>query len=281
MMTQYKIYIETSVIIGAVQQNLITQDGYLQDLIRRGLIKQSDMYVSSKEFLDYILSNKKYDLEPLISYSVKYEIRNLISTKKQMEEKIINKIKIFTEIKKLPIDDQKIINLLLYKIFFIKLPSLTYDLIDSFTSISVDKTAVEITRDEVFERVYRPLLKRLGYLKVFFEYKGLPEDKLNKDKDYNEYKQLKKGLRTFEDFKDYHKIIDLLILGEAIVTYNKLIAEMKNPPIFYFVSCDTIFVPFNVEGNMFFKIRDNIEKSFGIKVGTPKFVFDTLTSSPR
>ena len=47
MMTQYKIYIETSVIIGAVQQNLITQDGYLQDLIKRGLIKQSDMYMSS------------------------------------------------------------------------------------------------------------------------------------------------------------------------------------------------------------------------------------------
>lgn len=279
MMAQYKIYLETSVIIGAVQQSLIIQDYYLQDLIKRKLIKQSDMYTASQEFLDYILLNKKHDLEPLISFMVKYEIRNLMSKKTQMEEKIINKIKIFAEIKKLPIDDQKTINLLLYRIFFIKLPSLTYDLIDNFTSISVDEKAVEFTRDEIFERVYRPLLRRLKYLKVYFETKGLPEEKLSKDQDYPEYIQLKKGLRTFQEFGDYNKITDLLILAEAIVTFNKLITEMKDLPIFYFVSCDTIFVPFKESGSMFFKIRDNIEKSFGIKVGTPKFVLGTLTSS--
>ena len=87
MMTQYMIYLETSVIIGAVQQNLITQDYYLQDLIKRKLIKQSDMYLSSKEFLDYILSNKKRDLEPLISFMVKYEIRNLMSKKLRWKKK--------------------------------------------------------------------------------------------------------------------------------------------------------------------------------------------------
>ncbi|MDD5331483.1 MAG: hypothetical protein PHE43_01510 [Candidatus Nanoarchaeia archaeon] len=269
-MISAKLFFETSVILGAAQYKLLESNNYLKMDIEKGLISKPERYKHSYELIEYVMK-KKGELDPFVSYGVKREIRNLLQKKEQLEKKIIEKLKLPKRISKLPIEDKKVFDYLLFQIFFVKFPSITYDILDQFGSIAVDDVSVEGLRDELFSKIFKPLKIRQDYLIDYFERKGVNEGFLIKDKDYPEYQNLKKLLEPFYKFGNYKKINDLRILAEAIYCYNKMKDELKITPTFYFVSCDHIFIPFRgSDDQTFFKVHNEIKAYYGLEPITPK-----------
>jgi len=213
-----------------------------------------------------------------VSYMVKREIRKLLE-KEPLQNKIIGKLRIESKIKGLSDDDKKIFELILYKIFFIKLPSKILDLLDKFSSVSVNESHIEDVRDDLFQRVFRPLLQRHKYLKAYFKLSGEKKGVLERDNYYEEYIGLSRGLDAFIKFRDYKRINDLVIISEAICIYNKMRSELKSLPEFYFVSCDHLFIPFRPHPDskeVFFKINSLIKKEFKINVVAPRYFLEAV-----
>jgi hypothetical protein len=272
-----KIFFESSIILGATQDQLL-EDPQLKIYVDKGLLDKPERYVSSRELIELVLKlRKKRNIEPFVSPKVKEELRSLVSKYDALNEKILKPLRIEEEIRKIPREDRKIFEMIIYRIFMIKLPILVYEIIDKFSSKFVDEDECKTIRDDVFNKIYRPLLHRLKYLSEFFELSGATQKEKERDPCFDEYEGLSLALRDIRRV-NYKKLNDLLILSEAIYSFKRMKLEEKVAPDFYFVSNDLIFIPIVTPTHRvrFDKIPKNIEKFYGIKIRDAKHMLKTL-----
>lgn len=276
-----KIFFDSNVILGSAQLRLLDDD-QLSYYTGLGILKKPPPFIYSSELLGKIkrLLNEKelIEIEPFVSRRVRGEVQQIL---KSVLEKILKPLKVQSEISKMSIEDKKIFERNIYQIFILKLPIYVNEIIDNFSTIMVDRDDCEILRDDIFNNIYRPLLPKFKQLIEKFEISGISNPE--KDKEYPEYCCMKLNFRSFRDQTaatkviNYKKITDLLILGEAIYSYKKLVSELKRPPEFYFVSNDTIFISVSQEGMVFDKIPRLINQNYGIGVLDSKHMSEALS----
>jgi len=282
-----RIFFETSVVLGTAQDMLLETPEILT-YVQRKYLEKPDRFFESRCLLEKINELQKrrtIDIEPFVSPKVKEEVRNLVMDHRAMNDRILKPLKIEEEIKKMNPVDLKLFEFLIYRIFIVKLPILTFQLIDQYSSRAVDDSECESIRDDVFFKVYQPLIPRFKYLYQKFVLAGLSKKEQREDFDFDEWEALCLILRSFKhpdtlNFKNYKKIVDLHILAEAIYSYRKMKKELGYAPDFYFVSNDTIFIPLITPTH---RVRDEtvprpIEHFFEIKVVRPRDLLEILNN---
>jgi hypothetical protein len=124
------------------------------------------------------------------------------------------------------------------------------------------------------------LLQRYKYLRTYFEQSGETKEKLMADPDWEEYSFLVKVSDPFQKFRDYRKINDIFIFGEAVAAYDWMKNNLKEIPDFYFISCDHIFVPFKTESRKLWKkVSEDIQTKYGIIVGSPRYILNKFSNT--
>lgn len=276
-----KIFFDSNVILGAAQLRLL-EESQLSYYMNLGLLKKPQTFVFANESLTKLkkLLNEKelIEIEPYVSRKVRVEVQSIL---KSVLEKILNPLRVQDEISKMSIEDRKIFERFIYQIFIIKLPLYVNEIVDDFSSMRVDKEECEMIRDDIFNNIYRPLLPRFKNLIEKFEISGIPNPE--RERDHAEYSCMKLNLRSFRDSKslikfiNYKTITDLLILAEAIYSYQKLANDLRNLPEFYFVSNDTIFISVSQESLVFDKIPKLINQKYKINVLDSKHMSEYLS----
>lgn len=278
-----KVFFETSVVLGAVQDELLDSDMNLKMYVDSGLIQKPERYVYSREVLDKIFQARPEEIEPFISPQSKREIRNLASNPDSIKSKILEPLRIVDEIERLNEDDRKLFLMIIYNVFMLKLPNLCYEIIDRFSSISADPEECEEIRDQIFQGVYRPLLGKYKRLWEEMELGGLSDREKKKHPNFDEYEFLSRLFLSFVTrtpsglkFRNYKNFNDFLILAEVIYAYRKFCREMRSAPDVFFLSNDFIFIPFRTTTNrtLFDNIIRAIGTQFSIKVTNPKYMLE-------
>jgi len=279
-----KIFLESSVVLGAAQDKLLESpqlDGYIQSKF----LQKPERYIYSRKLVEKIfeLLYRGINLEPFVSRKVKEEVKNLVDNKTTMEKKILRPLRIDENISGLSEPDRRIFDITVYQIFIIKLPIFVDEIIDEFSSTFVDRHECSQIVDDLFFKVYRPLITRLKFLAQNFELSGVSEKEKESDPDYKEYKALKLVLQGLMKnsvypfgFWPYKNFFDFMILSEAIFANMKMKRELVQEPDFYFISNDKIFMVITVSGMVYDKVSKIIKKEYGINVLNSKDMVEVL-----